>query len=153
MRQRRPYRFAGANGNLNSEIMITNGPLPSPPDDWSSSAGGVVDLGVVRAQENGREISGIEYEAHRAWPSIRWKNRPCSTNREWTACRRRRHRNELGKPPDSWPARVNGPLRPSAQFLWIGGRTAAPSLFSSRFERLLGRGLRGRTESSRNSGS
>jgi molybdopterin synthase catalytic subunit len=51
----------------NSEILITDSPLPPPPHDWSSSAGAVVDFwGVVRAYENGQRISGIEYEAHRA---------------------------------------------------------------------------------------
>ena len=48
-----------------SEILITNARLLSPPNDWNSSAGAVVDFwGVVRADENGQEISGIEYEAH-----------------------------------------------------------------------------------------
>jgi len=54
-----------ADGNLNSEILIADAPLLSPPHDWSNSAGAVVDFwGVVRAQEDGRQISGIEYEAH-----------------------------------------------------------------------------------------
>ena len=52
---------------MNSEILITFDPLPAPPHDWKSSAGAVVDFwGVVRAKENRREISGIEYEAHQA---------------------------------------------------------------------------------------
>jgi molybdopterin synthase catalytic subunit len=49
----------------NSEILITDAPLPLPANDWNGSAGAVVDFwGVVRADENGQEISGIEYEAH-----------------------------------------------------------------------------------------
>ena len=52
---------------MNSEILITIDPLPSPLHEWSRSAGAAVDFwGVVRAQENGQEISGIEYEAHQA---------------------------------------------------------------------------------------
>jgi molybdopterin synthase catalytic subunit len=51
----------------NSEILLTDTPLPSPARDWKDSAGAIVDFwGVVRAVENGEEISGIEYEAHRA---------------------------------------------------------------------------------------
>lgn len=49
-----------------SQILITNEPLPAPSREWRESAGAVVDFwGVVRALENGREISGIDYEAHR----------------------------------------------------------------------------------------
>ena len=52
---------------MNSEILITFDPLPVPSHNWKSSAGGVVDFwGVVRVLEDGREISGIEYEAHQA---------------------------------------------------------------------------------------
>lgn len=50
-----------------SEILITTAPLQSPPNNWSGAAGGLVDFwGVVRRLEDGREISGIEYEAHEA---------------------------------------------------------------------------------------
>lgn len=48
-----------------SEILITTSPLRSRPNKWSGAAGASVDFwGVVRALEDGREISGIEYEAH-----------------------------------------------------------------------------------------
>jgi molybdopterin synthase catalytic subunit len=51
--------------NRKSEILITNSPLPQPGHEWQVSAGAVVDFwGVVRALEDGREISGIEYETH-----------------------------------------------------------------------------------------
>lgn len=50
-----------------SQIFITTSPLPLPASEWQVSAGAVVDFwGVVRALEDGREISGIEYEAHDA---------------------------------------------------------------------------------------
>ena len=49
-----------------SEILITTDPLQSPPNSWNGAAGASVDFwGVVRALEDGREISGIQYEAHR----------------------------------------------------------------------------------------
>ncbi len=49
-----------------SQILITPAPLPEPERLWSAAAGAAVDFwGVVRALEDGREISGIEYEAHR----------------------------------------------------------------------------------------
>jgi molybdopterin synthase catalytic subunit len=48
-----------------SEILITTDPLQAPANSWSGRAGASVDFwGVVRALEDGREISGIEYEAH-----------------------------------------------------------------------------------------
>jgi len=48
-----------------SEILITTSPLQSRPNRWSGAAGASVDFwGVVRTLEEGREISGIEYEAH-----------------------------------------------------------------------------------------
>ena len=50
-----------------SEILITTSPLQSRPNRWSGAAGASVDFwGVVRTLEEGREISGIEYEAHQA---------------------------------------------------------------------------------------
>lgn len=49
----------------NSQILITESPLTVPELKYRDSAGAVVDFfGVVRALEDGREISGIEYEAH-----------------------------------------------------------------------------------------
>ena len=48
-----------------SEILITTSPLQLRPNKWNGTAGASVDFwGVVRALEDGREISGIEYEAH-----------------------------------------------------------------------------------------
>ena len=48
-----------------SEILITTSSLQSRPNQWTGAAGAAVDFwGVVRALEDGREISGIEYEAH-----------------------------------------------------------------------------------------
>lgn len=50
-----------------SQILITTSPLPPPAHEWQVSAGAIVDFwGVVRALEDGREITGIEYEAHEA---------------------------------------------------------------------------------------
>ena len=50
-----------------SEILITNAPLQARSNIWSGKAGATLDFwGVVRAREDGREISGIEYEAHTA---------------------------------------------------------------------------------------
>jgi molybdopterin synthase catalytic subunit len=49
----------------NSEILITTGPLQSLPNSWEGSTGAYIDFwGVVRAREDGREVSGIQYEAH-----------------------------------------------------------------------------------------
>ena len=50
-----------------SEILITTSPLQLRPNKWDGAAGASVDFwGVVRTLEDGREISGIEYEAHQA---------------------------------------------------------------------------------------
>jgi molybdopterin synthase catalytic subunit len=50
-----------------SQILLTSAPLLLPPSGWKDSAGANVDFcGVVRRLENGREISGIDYEAHEA---------------------------------------------------------------------------------------
>jgi len=47
------------------EVSITQSPLDLPARDNNSAAGALVDFwGVVRALEDGREITGIEYEAH-----------------------------------------------------------------------------------------
>jgi molybdopterin synthase catalytic subunit len=47
------------------EVLLTEAELV-PPKGHDSSAGAIVDFwGVVRDRENGREIDGIEYEAHR----------------------------------------------------------------------------------------
>ena len=48
------------------EVSITEAPLDLPPLKDDQQAGAVVVFwGAVRARENGREITGIEYEAHR----------------------------------------------------------------------------------------
>ena len=48
------------------DIILTDSPLYAPPQDDDVDAGAIVDFwGVVRQIENGREIAGIEYEAHR----------------------------------------------------------------------------------------
>src|ERR1043166_9492736 len=47
------------------EVSITPAPLDLPARESNSAAGALVDFwGVVRALEEGREISGIDYEAH-----------------------------------------------------------------------------------------
>ncbi len=50
-----------------SQIVLTTEPLAALPNEWDGAAGASLDFwGVVRALEDGREISGIEYEAHPA---------------------------------------------------------------------------------------
>jgi molybdopterin synthase catalytic subunit len=47
------------------EVLLTEKELEWPSDAPDPSAGAIVDFfGVVRAIENGREIGGIDYEAH-----------------------------------------------------------------------------------------
>ncbi|HEY1582222.1 MAG TPA: molybdenum cofactor biosynthesis protein MoaE [Chthoniobacterales bacterium] len=49
------------------EILITTAPLEARPNNWDGPTGATLDFwGVVRAREDGREISGIEYEAYHA---------------------------------------------------------------------------------------
>ncbi|HEY2714183.1 MAG TPA: molybdenum cofactor biosynthesis protein MoaE [Chthoniobacterales bacterium] len=49
------------------EILITTQPLAIQANNWNGRAGATLDFwGVVRAKEDGREISGIDYEAHEA---------------------------------------------------------------------------------------
>jgi molybdopterin synthase catalytic subunit len=54
--------------NSVSQVLLTEARLEAPKEeDVDPSAGAVVDfLGVVRELENGREIEGIDYEAHKA---------------------------------------------------------------------------------------
>ncbi|MDQ6860743.1 MAG: molybdenum cofactor biosynthesis protein MoaE [Verrucomicrobiota bacterium] len=48
-------------------VLLTEDPLANPTLAHAEETGGVVDFwGVVRRMEDGRRISGIEYEAHRA---------------------------------------------------------------------------------------
>ncbi len=47
------------------EVLLTEARLGAPQNDTDLGAGAVVDFwGVVRGSEDGREIDGIEYEAH-----------------------------------------------------------------------------------------
>ncbi len=49
------------------EVSLTESPLVLPERNDDPQAGAVVVFwGAVRSTENGREITGIEYEAHRA---------------------------------------------------------------------------------------
>ena len=49
------------------EILITTKPLATQANNWNGRAGATLDFwGVVRAREDRREISGIDYEAHEA---------------------------------------------------------------------------------------
>jgi molybdopterin synthase catalytic subunit len=48
------------------EVLVTETHLRAPPIDLDPGAGAAVEfLGIVRGSEDGREIDGIEYEAHR----------------------------------------------------------------------------------------
>src|SRR6266478_8592215 len=48
------------------EIFLTEAPLEAPPQNLRGDAGATLDFwGMVRRLEDGREIEGIEYEAHR----------------------------------------------------------------------------------------
>jgi molybdopterin synthase catalytic subunit len=50
-----------------SEVLITDLPLEFPGEAADSDSGAVIDFwGRVRGIEEGREIKGINYEAHRA---------------------------------------------------------------------------------------
>ncbi|PYJ63978.1 MAG: molybdopterin converting factor [Verrucomicrobia bacterium] len=52
--------------NLACEVLVTEAPLDAPPQNHRGDAGAINDFwGVVRRLEGGREIIGIEYEAHR----------------------------------------------------------------------------------------
>ena len=47
------------------EVLLTEGPLTSPAGGEQTFAGAVVNFwGVVRELEGGREIEGIDYQAH-----------------------------------------------------------------------------------------
>ena len=52
--------------NFVCEVLLTEGPLEAPPQNHHGDAGATFDFwGMVRRLEDGREIEGIEYEAHR----------------------------------------------------------------------------------------
>jgi molybdopterin synthase catalytic subunit len=47
------------------EVLVTESALQTPADDAGVSSGAIVDFqGIVRKLEDGREIEGIDYEAH-----------------------------------------------------------------------------------------
>jgi molybdopterin synthase catalytic subunit len=47
------------------EVSITQAPLDLPARENDPAAGAIIDFwGIVRGLEEGREITGIEYEAH-----------------------------------------------------------------------------------------
>jgi molybdopterin synthase catalytic subunit len=49
------------------EVSLTESPLDLPQARTDPGAGAIVDFwGAVRASEDGREITGIQYEAHQA---------------------------------------------------------------------------------------
>jgi molybdopterin synthase catalytic subunit len=53
--------------NFLCEVLVTEAGLVTPQARTDPDAGAVVDfLGVVRKVEDGRQIEGIDYEAHRA---------------------------------------------------------------------------------------
>ena len=53
--------------NTVSQVLLTEATLETPAQDVDLEAGAVVDFwGVVREMEDGREIEGIDYEAHQA---------------------------------------------------------------------------------------
>jgi molybdopterin synthase catalytic subunit len=48
------------------EVLLTEGPLNALPQKHNADTGATIDFwGVVRRLESGREIDGIDYEAHR----------------------------------------------------------------------------------------
>jgi molybdopterin synthase catalytic subunit len=48
------------------KVLLTDAPLEGTKQPFTFSAGAVVDFsGIVRRVEDGREIDGIQYEAHR----------------------------------------------------------------------------------------
>lgn len=52
--------------NVVCEVSVTKASLDTPPKTHRGDAGAINDFwGVVRRLENGREIDGIQYEAHR----------------------------------------------------------------------------------------
>jgi molybdopterin synthase catalytic subunit len=52
--------------NVVCEILVTEAPLGVPPKNHDGHAGAMVEFwGVVRRFEDGREIEGIDYDAHR----------------------------------------------------------------------------------------
>jgi molybdopterin synthase catalytic subunit len=49
------------------DVLLVQDRIAAPAQTFAAQAGGIVDFwGVVRGLEDDRQISGIEYEAHRA---------------------------------------------------------------------------------------
>jgi molybdopterin synthase catalytic subunit len=66
------------------EILITTAPLESRPNIWNGATGASVDFwGVVRALEEDREISGIEYEAHQIMAQHQMEMIACAAQAEF----------------------------------------------------------------------
>jgi len=60
--------------NSVSEVLVTESALQTPEQDVDLAAGAIVDFwGVVRKLEDGREIDGIDYEAHVAMAEYQLK--------------------------------------------------------------------------------
>jgi molybdopterin synthase catalytic subunit len=52
--------------NFIYEVLVTDGQLNAPETPLDPAAGARIDFqGIVRGSEDGREIEGIDYEAHR----------------------------------------------------------------------------------------
>ena len=52
--------------SLVCKVLVTEAPLEAPPIEVEPAIGAAVDFfGIVRGSEDGREIEGIDYEAHR----------------------------------------------------------------------------------------
>jgi molybdopterin synthase catalytic subunit len=67
-----------------SEIFISTASLQAPAKCWHDGTGATVDFwGVVRAREDGREIAGIEYEAHRAMAQHQMETIATSAHQEF----------------------------------------------------------------------
>jgi molybdopterin synthase catalytic subunit len=57
------------------EVLITQKPLELPARETDLASGAMVDFwGMVRALEDGKEITGIEYEAHREMAEHQMRN-------------------------------------------------------------------------------
>ncbi|HWM25970.1 MAG TPA: molybdenum cofactor biosynthesis protein MoaE [Chthoniobacterales bacterium] len=57
------------------EVLITQSPLELPARGMDSASGAMVDFwGIVRALEDEKEITGIDYEAHREMAEHQMRN-------------------------------------------------------------------------------
>src|SRR3954452_20315043 len=66
------------------DVLLTEAAIVSPSQSFPEEAGGIVDFwGVVRGVEDGREISGIEYEAHRVMAEHQLRNIAEQTARDF----------------------------------------------------------------------